>query len=51
MNFISEHARSIGLVFFVGFFLIVLVRTYRPSLKKKMEEYGLIPFKGDSRGE
>ncbi|MEQ1705899.1 MAG: cbb3-type cytochrome c oxidase subunit 3 [Rickettsiales bacterium] len=44
MNLIYEHAPATGLIFFFTFFLWVTYRTYRPSVKKQMQEYALIPL-------
>lgn len=45
MNVLYEHAPTISLVFFFGFFLWVTYLAYRPSSKKHMQEYAFIPLK------
>jgi cbb3-type cytochrome oxidase subunit 3 len=44
MNLIYELAPTTGLIFFFTFFLWVAYRTYRPSVKKQMQEHALIPL-------
>ena len=51
MNLIYEHAPVTGLIFFFTFFLWVAYRTYRPSEKKQMQNYALIPLAEDNNHE
>lgn len=51
MNFIYEHAPTTGLIFFFVFFLWVAYSTYRPSVKKQMQDYALIPLAEDNTHE
>ncbi|MEK6746179.1 MAG: cbb3-type cytochrome c oxidase subunit 3 [Pseudomonadota bacterium] len=48
MNLIYEYAPTTGLIFFFTFFLWVAYRTYRPSAKQQMQNYGNIPLNEDS---
>ncbi len=50
MNLIYEHAPTTGLIFFFIFFLWVAYLAYRPSAKKQMQDYALIPLKEDNHG-
>ena len=45
MDFITEHAGAIGLVFFMTFFIVMSFWTYRPAAKKSIEDCAQIPFK------
>jgi cbb3-type cytochrome oxidase subunit 3 len=50
MNLIYEYAPMTGLIFFFTFFLWVVYRTYRPSVKKTMQDNAHIPIKEDNHG-
>ncbi len=44
MSIIYEYAAVASLIFFFTFFLYVAYRTYRPSVKEKMQSYAEIPL-------
>lgn len=44
MNFFYEHAPSISLIFFFGFFLCVAYRAYRPGAKRELQSHAYIPL-------
>lgn len=50
IDFLSDHAGLIGLIFFVSVFLIILIYVFRPGSKQKYKSHGNIPFKGDDNG-
>ena len=50
IDFLSQHAGLIGLIFFVVVFLIMLAFVFRPGSKKIYKSHGNIPFKGDDNG-
>ncbi len=45
IDFITQHAGTIGLVFFMTFFIVMGFWTYRPAAKKSIEDCAHIPFK------
>ena len=45
IDFLNHHAGLIGLIFFFGFFIAMLVWVLRPGMTKKFEEFGNIPLK------
>lgn len=45
IDFITHHAGTIGLIFFILFFAGVLVSIYLPGTKEKFEDYRQIPLK------
>lgn len=45
--FANAQFGMIGLFFFLGFFLCVLVWLIRPGAKKTLEEHRFIPLKDD----
>ena len=47
IEFIIENSPTIGLLFFVGAFIVIGVYALRPKAKKKFDEYGKIPLKDD----
>jgi cbb3-type cytochrome oxidase subunit 3 len=51
MNFFYEHAPSISLIFFFGFFLWVAYRAYRPVAKQEMHDHAFIPLKEENSHE
>ncbi len=44
MNFLYEHAPSIGLVFFFSVFVVIAYRAYRPGAKEKLQAHAYIPL-------
>ena len=50
MDFIAKHSGEITSVFFFSMFVIIAFWAYLPRNKKKLQEYGNIPFKGDEHG-
>lgn len=44
MDFISQHAGLIGLVFFFLFFCIVALWVYRPGGRQTYQDYAKIPL-------
>lgn len=50
MDFLSNHAGLIGLIFFVCVFMIMLAYVFRPGSKQTYESHGNIPLKGDDNG-
>lgn len=51
MNFFYEHAPSISLIFFFSIFLLVAYRTYRPSMKQKIQAHAFIPLMEENNHE
>lgn len=51
MNFFYEHAPSISLIFFFGFFLWVAYRAYRPSAKETLRQHSFIPLMDENNHE
>jgi cbb3-type cytochrome oxidase subunit 3 len=51
MNLIYEYAPTTGLIFFFLFFLGAAYQAYRPSAKKHMQDYALIPLTEDNNHE
>lgn len=51
MNLIYEVAPTTGLIFFFTFFVWVAYRTYRPSVKKQMQNYARIALDEDKNHE
>lgn len=51
MSFIFAYAPITALIFFFTFFLWVVYRTYRPSVKKQMQDYAQIPLAEDKNDE
>jgi cbb3-type cytochrome oxidase subunit 3 len=51
MNLIYEYAPTTGLLFFFTFFLWVAYRTYRPSVKKHMQDYARIPLAEEPKND
>lgn len=47
MNFFYEHAPSMSLIFFFGFFVLVAYRAYRPSAKQELQSHAFIPLAED----
>lgn len=47
IEYISNNAGVIGLVFFFVFFIGVLVWTFRPNAKQHFEQQASIPLKDD----
>jgi len=47
INMIADNATLIGLVFFFGFFVAVVIRMLRPGAKNEYGPYGQIPLKED----
>ena len=50
MNTLAEIAPMAGLLFFFTVFTWIALRTYRPSVKKQIQDHGLIPLKEDTHG-
>lgn len=44
ISFLTDHAGVIGLLFFFGTFTLIAVRSFRPSVKEKIESYKNIPL-------
>jgi cbb3-type cytochrome oxidase subunit 3 len=51
MDFLTEHATIIGLIFFFGFFCGLIAWVFLPGSSKKFKDYGEIPLKenGDDK--
>ncbi len=47
INFLVTNSPTIGLVFFVSVFCVILFITLRPKNKKKYQDYSKIPFKDE----
>jgi cbb3-type cytochrome oxidase subunit 3 len=45
MDFLTQNATLIGLLFFFTFFCLMLLWTFRPSAKKQHKEHANIPLK------
>ena len=50
MNYFYEHAPTISLLFFFGFFLFVAFQAYRPSAKQTLQQHAMIPLEDDHHG-
>ena len=48
IDFISQNAGAIGLVFFVAVFSIIVFWAFRPSSKDVIESYKNIPLEEES---
>lgn len=44
LQVIISYAPIVGLLFFVSVFTVILVKTYRPKSKQKIESYKNIPL-------
>ena len=44
MNFFYEHAPTLSLIFFFGFFIWVAYRAYRPGVKQELQSHASIPL-------
>ncbi len=44
---VKQFTSLAGLLFFVAIFVGIVVWAYRPSAKKKMQDYGNIPLNED----
>lgn len=44
MSWLVNNANIVGLLFFFSVFVIVLVRTYYPANKQRIEAHGRIPL-------
>ncbi len=44
LDFISDQSGTIGLIFFLVFFLGVLVMVFRPGQGRRFQSYGDIPL-------
>lgn len=44
MDFVTEHAQQIGLIFFLLFFIGVIVYAYNPRRKKELQDHANIVF-------
>lgn len=42
-----QHAPIISMAFFISFFAVVCWFCFRPSMRKKFDEYARIPLIGD----
>lgn len=49
MDWLSDHAGMIGLIFFVVFFAIMAIYVYRPKAKQEFENFANIPFEEDRK--
>lgn len=47
MDFLSNHAGVIGLLFFFAVFMVIIFQSFRPSAKKTIESYKYIPIRED----
>lgn len=45
ISFLAQHAGMIGLLFFFGFFTVMLIWVFRPGAKKVFQDFGDIPLK------
>ncbi|MCB9964872.1 MAG: cbb3-type cytochrome c oxidase subunit 3 [Rhodospirillales bacterium] len=45
IDFISDNAGMIGLFFFMGFFLVMLIWLFRPGAGKLYKSYADMPLK------
>ena len=50
LDYISDHAGVIGLIFFLSFFFLVLAHLFRPGAGPRYQSYGEIPL-GETDGE
>ncbi len=44
MGWLANNANIVGLVFFFSVFVIVLMRTFYPGSKQRIEAHGRIPL-------
>jgi cbb3-type cytochrome oxidase subunit 3 len=49
IEFISNNAPIIGLIFFLSVFCIIVIILLLPKNKKKFKKYSKIPLKDDER--
>lgn len=47
---ILNHAPLAALLFFLVVFIVIAVRTYRPSAKQQLQEQAFIPLKEETNG-
>ncbi len=45
MDWISQNAGLLGLLFFFGFFVLMALWVYRPGAKRRYQEHARIPLK------
>lgn len=45
IDFLSDKAGLLGLLFFVSFFIAMLFWVFRPGAKDKFKDFGNIPLK------
>lgn len=51
MDWLTQHAGTVGLVLFFTLFVCFGIWAYRPSNKKKLEKYGRIPLEESHDGQ